>query len=147
MRCVSFLHLYKGTPRGEFDTCGLREFLEVLSSPLPYAPPLFLSSSWLRSHVWSGASELEYTPHTGRYQAAGLAVQILILPLLCWTGSGRSHGVLYVCECYEVLHVHHYVMMIVLSHWHHGAMALLHRGLHDLEVSYVSFIINACAGA
>jgi hypothetical protein len=28
-----------------------------------------------------------------------------------------------------------------------GAVALIHRVLHDLEVSYVGFIINACAGA
>jgi hypothetical protein len=41
MWCGSSLHLYKGTPRGEFDTSGLSEFLEELSSPLPYAPPLF----------------------------------------------------------------------------------------------------------
>jgi hypothetical protein len=34
----------KGPHIGEFDTSGLREFLEELSSPLPYAPPLFLSS-------------------------------------------------------------------------------------------------------
>jgi hypothetical protein len=37
----------------------LREFLEELSSPLPYAPPPFLSSSWHRSHVWRCANELE----------------------------------------------------------------------------------------
>jgi hypothetical protein len=29
----------------------LREFLEELSSPLPYAPPLFLSSLWLPDAV------------------------------------------------------------------------------------------------
>jgi hypothetical protein len=28
-----------------------------------------------------------------------------------------------------------------------GAVALIRRVLHDLEVGYVSFIINACAGA
>jgi hypothetical protein len=38
---------------------------------------------------------------------------------------------LYVCEYYEVLHVRHYVIALVLSHWHHG-----------IEI----FIINACAG-
>jgi hypothetical protein len=42
MRCVSSLHLYKGIHRREFDRSGLREFLEELSSPLPYVPPLFL---------------------------------------------------------------------------------------------------------
>jgi hypothetical protein len=68
------------------------------------------------SHVWSRASELEDTPHTGRRQAARLLVQILLLLLLCWTGSGRSHGALYVCEYYEVLHVRHYVDAPVLSH-------------------------------
>jgi hypothetical protein len=54
-------HLFtyiKGFLGGEFDTSGLREFLEELSSPLSYAGPLFLSSSWLCSHVWSCASEL-----------------------------------------------------------------------------------------
>jgi hypothetical protein len=82
------IRLYQPPPPhgGEFDTSGLREFLEELSSPLPYAPPLFLSSSWLSSHVWSCASELEETPHTGRHRAPGFLVQILLLPLLCWTG-------------------------------------------------------------
>jgi hypothetical protein len=28
-----------------------------------------------------------------------------------------------------------------------GAVALIRRVLHDLEVGYVGFIINACAGA
>jgi hypothetical protein len=28
-----------------------------------------------------------------------------------------------------------------------GAVALIRRLLHDLEVGYVGFIINACAGA
>jgi hypothetical protein len=28
-----------------------------------------------------------------------------------------------------------------------GDMALIRRVLHDLEVGYVGFIINACAGA
>jgi hypothetical protein len=60
----------------------LREFQEELSSPLPYAPPLFLSSSWLNSHAWSCASELKETPHTGRHRAIGFLVQILLLPLL-----------------------------------------------------------------
>jgi hypothetical protein len=95
----------------------LREFLEDLSSPLPYAPPLFLSSSWLRSHVWSCASELEDTPHTGHRRAVGSLVQRFLLPLLCWTGSGRSHGAPYVCEYYEVI-------ALVLLRWHHGAVAL-----------------------
>jgi hypothetical protein len=28
-----------------------------------------------------------------------------------------------------------------------GVVALIHRVLHDLEVGYVGFIINGCAGA
>jgi hypothetical protein len=40
----------------------------------------------------------------------------------------------------------HYVGTPVLSHWRHGAVTLLHQDLHDLEVGYVIFIINACAG-
>jgi hypothetical protein len=116
MRCFSSLHLYKGTPRGEFDTSGLREFIEELSSLLPYASRLFLSSLWLSSHVWSHASELEDTPHIGRRQVAGLPVQSLLLSVLCWIGSGRSHGEPYMCEYYEVLHMRHYVAAPVLSH-------------------------------
>jgi hypothetical protein len=106
---------YITSPRGEFDTSGLREFLEELSSTLPYAPPLFLSSSWLCSHIWSFDTESEDTPHIGRRQATELLVQILLLPLLCWTGTGRSHSASYVCEYYEVLHVRHYVGALVLS--------------------------------
>jgi hypothetical protein len=34
--------LYNPTHGGELDTRGLREFLEYLSSPLPYVPTLFL---------------------------------------------------------------------------------------------------------
>jgi hypothetical protein len=52
-----------------------------------------------------------------------------------------------VCEYYEVLHVRHYVGAPVLLHWRHGVVALLRQDLHDLEVGYVVFIINACAGA
>jgi hypothetical protein len=137
----------KGPLGGEFDTSGLREFLEELSSPLPYAPSLFLFSSWLSSHVWSCARELEETPHTGCCRATGSPVQILLLPLLYWIGSGRSHSAPYVCDYYEVLHVRHYVGASVLSHWHHGVVALLLQDLHDLEVGYVVFIVNACAGA
>jgi hypothetical protein len=48
-----------------------------------------------------------------------------------------------VYKYYEVLHVWHYVITPVLSHWRCGAMALWHRDLHDLEVGYVVFIINA----
>jgi hypothetical protein len=46
-----------------------------------------------------------------------------------------------------VLHVRHYVGALVLSHWCHGAVALLRQDLHDLEFGYVVFIVNACAGA
>jgi hypothetical protein len=61
----------------------------------------------------------------------------------------------YVCEYYKELHVRHYVVASVLLHWHCGIVALWHQGavalyrrvLHDLEVAYVGFIINACAGA
>jgi hypothetical protein len=52
-----------------------------------------------------------------------------------------------VYEHYEVLHVRHYVVVLVLSHWHRGAVELWRRDLHDLEVGYVGFIINACVGA
>jgi hypothetical protein len=34
-----------------------------------------------------------------------------------------------------------------MAPWHHGVVALLRQDLHDLEVGYVVFIINACAGA
>jgi hypothetical protein len=63
------------------------------------------------------------------------------------SGSGRSHGASYVCKYYEVLHVRYYVGAPVLSHWHRGAVALLRQDRHDLEVGYVVFIVNACAGA
>jgi hypothetical protein len=52
-----------------------------------------------------------------------------------------------VCEYYEVLHVQHYVGAPVLSHWRHGAVALLRQYPHELEVGYFVFIVNACAGA
>jgi hypothetical protein len=131
---VSPIHLYN-PPRGEFDTSELREFLEELSSPLPYAPPLFLSSLWLSSHVWSRASELEGTPHTGRHQVARLPVQTLLLLLLCWTGSRRSHGETCMCEYYRVLHVRHYVVAPVPSHWRHGAKAPRHCGVKFFTTS------------
>jgi hypothetical protein len=34
--------------------------------------------------------------------------------------SGRSHHAPHVCEFYEVLHVQHYVVASVLSHWRRG---------------------------
>jgi hypothetical protein len=43
--------------------------------------------------------------------------------------------------------VRDYFVAPVLSHWRRGAMALLRQDLHDLEVGYVVFIVNACAGA
>jgi hypothetical protein len=52
-----------------------------------------------------------------------------------------------VCEYYGVLHVRHYVVAPVPSHWRHGAEALWRQVFHDLEVGYVGFTINACAGA
>jgi hypothetical protein len=87
------------------------------------APMCHLSSSWPHSHVMSCASELEDTPHTGRRQAAKFLVQILLLPLLCWTGSERSHVALHMYKYHEVLYVQHYVGAPVLSHWRHGAVA------------------------
>jgi hypothetical protein len=42
--------------------------------------------------------------------------------------------------------VWHYVATPVLLHWHCGVGALWRRVLHDLEVGYISFIINAYAG-
>jgi hypothetical protein len=45
-----------------------------------------------------------------------------------------------------VLHVRYYVVALVLSHWRQGVVALWRRVLHDLEVGYIGFIINACAG-
>jgi hypothetical protein len=51
------------------------------------------------------------------------------------------------CEYYGVLHVRHYILAPVLWHWCHGSKAPWRRVLHDLEVGYVGFIINACAGA
>jgi hypothetical protein len=92
------------------------------------------------------ALPLAYPDSHPHDKAARILVQILLLPLLCWTGSGRSHGALYVCEYYEVLHMRHYVGTSMLSHWRHGAVTLLHQDLHDLEVGYIIFIINACAG-
>jgi hypothetical protein len=65
--------------------------------------------------------------------------------LLDWSPSDIN--MTYMCEYYEVLHMRHYVGAPVLSHWHHGAVALLRQDLHDLEVSYIIFIVNACAGA
>jgi hypothetical protein len=50
-------------------------------------------------------------------------------------------------EYYEVLHVRHYVVAPVLSHWHRGVVTLWRRDLHDLEVGYVVFIINTYVGA
>jgi hypothetical protein len=41
----------------------------------------------------------------------------------------------------------HCASVVALASWRQGVVALIHRVLHDLEVSYVSFIINACAGA
>jgi hypothetical protein len=31
--------------------------------------------------------------------------------------------------------------------WHRGAVVLLRQDLHDLEVGYIVFIVNACVGA
>jgi hypothetical protein len=47
----------------------------------------------------------------------------------------------------EVLDVRHYVVEPMLLYWRRGAVALWRQDLHDLEVCYVVFIINACAGA
>jgi hypothetical protein len=34
-----------------------------------------------------------------------------------------------------------------MAPWCHGAVVLLRQDLHDLEVDYVVFIVNACAEA
>jgi hypothetical protein len=52
-----------------------------------------------------------------------------------------------VYKYYEVLHVRHYVIAPVLSHWRRGIVGSWHQDLHDLEVGYVVFLVNACAGA
>jgi hypothetical protein len=57
-----------------------------------------------------------------------------------------SHGAPYMCEYYVELHVQDYVIEPVRSHWCHGVVALWRQVIHDLEVGYVGFIINACAG-
>jgi hypothetical protein len=140
--------LYKPHHEGEFNTSGLRELLEELSYPLPYAPPLFLSSSWLSSHISICASELEETPHNGRCCAAGFPVQILLLHCSTELEPGRRLYAVRVrvlrgtacaalCRCTGV---------VTLASWRRGAAALWRRVLHDFEVGYVGFIINACAG-
>jgi hypothetical protein len=115
------IRLYKRPPhRGEFDTSGLREFLEEISSPLPYAPPLFLfpTSSSPLFGVVPASSRILLIPNAVRQPDS--PVQILLLPLHWWTGSGRSHGAPYVWEYYDVLHVRHYVVAPVSSHRRHG---------------------------
>jgi hypothetical protein len=49
---------------------------------------------------------------------------------------GTTHAAL--CRCAGV---------VTLASWRRGAAALWRRVLHNLEVGYVSFIINACVGA
>jgi hypothetical protein len=65
-------------------------------------------------------------------------IQIDLLPQ-SWPGqrSGGHHRSLYAYDYSEVLPLRHWVI----------APKSLHQDLHDLEVSYVGFIINAWAGA
>jgi hypothetical protein len=42
--------------------------------------------------------------------------------------------------------VHRFCHTGIMALWHRGAIALLRQDLHDLEVGYVVFIVNACAG-
>jgi hypothetical protein len=51
-----------------------------------------------------------------------------------------------VYEYNEVLHVRHYVVAPVLSHWRRDVAVSWRQDLHDLEVVYVVFIVNAYAG-
>jgi hypothetical protein len=125
----------------------LREFLKELSSPLPYAPPPFLSSTWLRTHVWSYASELEENSTYRTLSGCQISSPNISSSAALMDWTRRSHGAPCVCEYYEVLHVWYYVGAPVLLHWQHGTVALLRQDLHDLEVGYIVFIVNACAGA
>jgi hypothetical protein len=82
---------------------------------------------------------------TARHRAAGIPdlIQTDLLPQsrLDQRSEGH-HRSPYVYEYYEVL------SLVALSHCP-GVVALMSwlRDLHDLEVGYVGFIINACARA
>jgi hypothetical protein len=138
MRCVSSLHLYKGISRGEFDTSGLREFLEELSSPL--CATSLLSSFWLSSHIWSRASDfrgnstyrtlLRYRIPSPNTSSAAL---------LDWIRK-ESWCVVRVRVLWRTACValYHCAGVVALASWHRGTMAFWRRVLHNLEVDYVT---------
>jgi hypothetical protein len=116
-----------------FPSLGEGHVVEVLPDPSTYInpppwppwlihPSLQSSPLWLDSHIWSRACELEETPQAGRRRATRFLVQVLLLPLLRWTGA-QTTSIYHTC---------------VIPRRYRTCGTHLHRPiqLHDLEVGF-----------
>jgi hypothetical protein len=149
MGCAPSLHLYKGTPRGEFDTSGLREFLrrDLLSFP-HHAPPLSLlplSLMW----ILEGLRRSEDDSTATRLSAAGIPdrIQTDLLPQSRLDPDPDLEGVIMHRTCTSTTRCCTRGTMSLRRCCRTGVVAPWRQDLHDLEVGYVVFIVNACAGA
>jgi hypothetical protein len=120
---------------------------------------IFLSSSWLGSHIWSCVSGLKETSCMGRCRATRFPVWIHLLLLLCWIGARMTsiHCMCVIprrCRSCGTMSLRRCCCTGVVAPWHRGAVAPCScgAGLHSLydymtlRSASVVFIDNVRAG-